>query len=85
MYSQTSQSGTKSGYGLMWWVTANGDHGLPVGSYTASGSRDQRLTIIPSIDTVVVHLMDTNQRGGPRIGTSKYNQLVSKIMAARIP
>ncbi len=83
MYSETNQSGTKSGYGLMWWVTADGNHGLPVKSYTASGSRGQRLTIIPSIETIVVHLMDTNRRGGPRIGTRKYNQLISKILSAR--
>ncbi len=85
VHSLASQSGTKSGYGLMWWVTAEGDHGLPVGSYTASGSGGQRLTVIPSIDTIIVHLMNTNQRGGPRIGTSTYNKLVSTIIAARLP
>jgi CubicO group peptidase (beta-lactamase class C family) len=81
--SRTDQSGSKSGYGLMWWVTATADDGLPPGSYTASGSGGQRLTILPGIDTVVVHLMDTDLDGGPRIGTSTYNELLRRLLAAR--
>lgn len=84
-YSQTDQSGTKSGYGLMWWVTADGDHGLPAGSYTASGSGGQRLTVLPSIETIVVHLADTDRQIRPKIGTSIYNGLIRRILAARIP
>ncbi|HEX9884958.1 MAG TPA: serine hydrolase [Longimicrobiales bacterium] len=82
-HSRTGQSGTKSGYGLMWWVTATGEGGLPEGSFTASGAGGQRLTVIPSARIVVVHLMDTDLEGGPRIGTSTYDELLRRIMAAR--
>jgi CubicO group peptidase (beta-lactamase class C family) len=84
-HSTTGQSGTKSGYGLMWWVTVDGEHGLPPGSFTASGAGGQRLTVIPSEQTVVVHLMDTNREGGPRIGTSTYDELLRRLMSARNP
>lgn len=79
--SPAGQKGTKSGYGMMWWVTADGPHGLPVGSFTASGTGGQRLTIIPDSKTVVVHLMNTDEPG-PRIGTSTWNELLRRVLAA---
>jgi CubicO group peptidase (beta-lactamase class C family) len=83
VHSRTGEAGTKSGYGLMWWVTADAADGLPAGSYTASGSGGQRLTILPHINTVIVHLMDTDEREGPRIGTRAYNELLRRLLAAR--
>lgn len=83
VHSETDERGTKSGYGLMWWVTAPGSHGLPEGSFTASGAGGQRLTVIPSLRTVVVHLMDTDAPDGPRIATSTYNELLRVLLAAR--
>ncbi len=85
VHSHTGDSGTKSGYGLMWWVVATDRAGLPQGSFTASGSGGQRLTVIPQLQTVVVHLMDTDVEGGPRIGTSTYDALLRRLMEARVP
>jgi len=84
VHSRATQSGSKSGYGLMWWVTASADDGLPPGSFTASGSGGQRMTILPDIDTVVVHLMDTDLDNGPSIGTSTYNELLRRLLSARV-
>jgi len=84
-HSTTGQPGSKGGYGLMWWVTADGPGGLPDGSFTASGSGGQRLTILPGLRTVVVHLMDTDRQVGPRIGTSTWDELLRRLMAARTP
>ena len=44
-YSRAESSVTKSGYGLMWWIATRSEHGIPVGSYTASGTGGQRLTV----------------------------------------
>jgi CubicO group peptidase (beta-lactamase class C family) len=83
----TGRLGTKSGYGYMWWVTAPGgvlpDARLPVGSFTASGSGGQRLTVIPTLDTVVVHLMNTDREGAPRVGTDDWNEFLEMLLAAR--
>lgn len=85
IHSYTDESGTKSGYGLMWWVVATGRAQIPAGSFTASGSGGQRLTVIPEFQTVVVHLMDTDAEGGSRIGTSTYDALLRRLMQARVP
>lgn len=86
-WSLTGQKGTKGGFGLMWWVTAetspDDEALLPERVYTASGSGGQRLTIFPEIETVVVHRMNTDIRGGPRIGSSTYDRFLTQIMRAR--
>ncbi|HWI18697.1 MAG TPA: serine hydrolase [Vicinamibacterales bacterium] len=88
-YSTTGAQGSlasKSGYGYMWWVQVNAEAHpelrLPNGSFTASGSGGQRLTVIPQIDTVVVNLMNTDEPG-PRIGSSEWDALLADLLAAR--
>lgn len=62
-----------SGYGYMWWVTADvpsGSSGAMLeGSYTAMGSGGQRMTILPAIDTVILARADTKPGG---IGASAF-------------
>jgi CubicO group peptidase (beta-lactamase class C family) len=88
-YSSTGDQGsvaTKSGYGYMWWVQNNAaarpDLGIPDGAFTASGNGGQRLTVFPGIETLVVNLMNTDEPG-PRIGSSQWDALLGKVMAAR--
>lgn len=75
-HSVTGRSGTKSGYGMLWWVSESG-------AYTASGTGGQRLTVLPSIRTVVVHRADTDDPDGPRIGSSAYDRFLARILEAR--
>jgi CubicO group peptidase (beta-lactamase class C family) len=89
-YSTTGDQGspaTKSGYGLMWWVQTNArahpELGIPDGSFTASGNGGQRLTVIPQIRTIVVNLMNTDEPG-PRIGSTEWDALLGKVLAARL-
>ena len=81
-YSTAEPSTTKNGYGLMWWVTTRSEHGIPVGTYTASETGGQRLTVIPELDTVVVNLMDTDV-DGPRLGSTDWDRLLGVILQAR--
>jgi CubicO group peptidase (beta-lactamase class C family) len=88
-YSSTGALGsraTKSGYGFMWWVQANArehpDLGIPDGAFTASGNGGQRLTVVPSIETVVVNLMNTDVEG-PRIGSDAWDRIMAAVIAAR--
>ena len=52
------------------------------GSFTASGTGGQRLTVIPGIRTIVVNLMNTDEPG-PRIGSTEWDNLIDKVMSAR--
>lgn len=87
-FTATGDRGTKSGYGYMWWVTTNDDQfpemGIKNGTYTASGNGGQRLTVLPHLGAVVVHLMNTYRINGPRIGTTQYDPLLKQIIEARI-
>jgi CubicO group peptidase (beta-lactamase class C family) len=90
-YSSTGTLGsraTKSGYGFMWWIQTNASNhpelAIPDGAFTASGSGGQRLTVLPSIETVVVNLMNTDVPG-PRIGSDGWDALLGAVMAARRP
>ncbi len=86
-FTVTGFSGTGSGYGYMWWVTTNDDQfpelGIKNGTYTAIGNGGQRLTVLPHLNTVVVHLMNTYRIDGPTIGTSQYDPLLAQIIEAR--
>ncbi len=85
-HSLTGKKGTKSGYGYMFWVAAADEpaaRGIPRGTITGSGTGGQRVVVLPSIDTVVVHLMDTDLRGGPRVGSSQFDGLLRTILRAR--
>ncbi len=88
VHSITGNQGTKSGYGLMWWAVATWDDLLkdsPLkGAYTASGTGGHRLTVIPEIDTVVVHRVDTDERQAPRIGSSRYDRFLMSVVHARL-
>jgi CubicO group peptidase (beta-lactamase class C family) len=88
-YSTTGTEGSpasKSGYGYMWWIQVNArahpELRLPDGSFTASGNGGQRLTVIPSIDTIVVNLMNTDVPG-PRIDSTEWDALLADALAAR--
>jgi CubicO group peptidase (beta-lactamase class C family) len=88
-YSATGDMGslaTKSGYGFMWWIQANmhghPELGIPDGTFTASGNGGQRLTVIPSIETVIVNLMNTDVPG-PRIDSNQWDKIVANVLSAR--
>jgi CubicO group peptidase (beta-lactamase class C family) len=82
-HSNAETSVTKSGYGMLWWVAIRSDRGIPIGAYTASGNGGQRLTVFPSLDTVVVNLMNTDVQG-PRLSSSGWDRLLEPILQARI-
>ncbi len=88
-YSVTGRKGTKGGYGMMWWVVMGSENRresfLESGAYTASGLGGHRLTILPKINTVVVHRTDTDDPNAPRIGSSTYDRFLRRVLQARTP
>lgn len=87
-YSPSGDQGSHSGYGFMWWIQTNAaahpELRLPNGSFTASGLGGQLMTVIPQIETVIVNLMNTDQPG-PRIWGDQWDQIISIVLAARLP
>ena len=59
-----SDAGSAGGYGYMWWVAVGGKH-LPLvklrdGSYSARGYNGHFIVVIPDMDLVVVHRVNTD-------------------------
>ena len=82
-YSSTGSSG---GYGYMWWVAADVKHfpnvTLPAGSYSARGYRGQYLVVMPSLNLVVCHRVNSFQ-SGTAVSKGDFGRLLSLILAAR--
>jgi CubicO group peptidase (beta-lactamase class C family) len=84
-YSAAESSITNSGYGYLWRIATRSERGIPAGAFTASGAGGQRMTAFPSLDTVVVNLMDTELEDGPRLNSAGWDRLLETILQARIP
>lgn len=81
---------SSDGYGYMWWVSRNyNKYGhfpnvkIPEGSYSARGAGGHVLLIIPEMDMVIVHRVDTDKQGN-RVPSSAFGLLVDGIFKAKI-
>lgn len=81
-----SDTGRASGgYGYLWWTTIDGRHlpgiRMPNDAYAARGARGHYIQVIPSMDLVVVHRVDTDTRG-TRVTATQFGELMHRILAA---
>jgi CubicO group peptidase (beta-lactamase class C family) len=80
-----SEAGHRGAYGYMWWVSRAGimlpQVRVPPGTYGAAGVRGHYLTVLPALDAVVVHRVDTD-RAGTAVSGSRYGRLISLLLAA---
>jgi CubicO group peptidase (beta-lactamase class C family) len=71
----------------MWWVAVEGKHlpgmQLPEGAYSARGHRGHYILVIPSEKLVVVHRVNTDERG-PQVNPEQFGRLVQLIREARL-
>lgn len=81
-----SKAGSSGGYGYMWWVSVDGRHypkvSLPDGSFSARGFRGQHLLVVPEWDLIVVHRVNSFQRG-TSVSKADFGRLLGMILAAR--
>jgi CubicO group peptidase (beta-lactamase class C family) len=74
------------GYGYMWWVAAGGKSlpgvTLPDGSFWAWGTRGHYLVVIPALDVVVVHRVNSDVPGRDVSG-KELGRLLRLILDAR--
>jgi CubicO group peptidase (beta-lactamase class C family) len=81
-----SEAGNSGGYGYMWWVAANGRHvpgaRLPEGSYSARGAGGHYILVVPPLDLVIVHRVNTDI-AGHAVSDVEFGKLVQLILDAR--
>ncbi|MBP2459810.1 MULTISPECIES: serine hydrolase domain-containing protein [unclassified Rhizobium] len=81
-----SHAGTHGGYGYMWWLEREGvflpSVVTPRGSYAAMGAGGHYCIVIPALDMVVVHRVDTEIQGREvtRFGMGKLLRLLLAAM-----
>jgi CubicO group peptidase (beta-lactamase class C family) len=80
-----SDAGTGGAYGYMWWVARDGilfpGVIVPRGTYAALGAGGHKVIVLPALDAVVVHRVDTDQRG-KEVTNLKFGRLLRMILAA---
>ncbi|MGH7836164.1 MAG: serine hydrolase domain-containing protein [Candidatus Binatia bacterium] len=81
-----SDAGNSGGYGYMWWIAKDGKHlptvRLPEDSYSARGSGGQYILVVPSLDLVIVHRVNTDIRGR-QVTARQFGQLVRRVLEAK--
>lgn len=81
-----SDAGPKGGYGYLWWIAQEGKHfggdiQAPEGLYTARGKGGQVIAVIPDMDFVLVHRVNTFKRGNS-VSYHDVGQLLIKVLDA---
>jgi len=79
-----SDLGILGGYGLCWWVATNGEH-FPFFSasdqtFSARGTGQQILLIIPSTNTIIVHLTKVESPNDKIMKVTAFGRLLNLIM-----
>lgn len=83
-----SDAGTSGGYGYLWWIAKSGVHfagaTLPEGGYSARGAGGHYILVIPALDLVIVHRVNTDL-DGQSVSSADFGELVRLILAAHEP
>lgn len=81
-----SDAGSSGGYGYLWWVEVDGKHFSGIenassGMFSARGYRGHMIVVVPEIDLVLVHRVDTFT-GHHRVSYSDIGSLLMRILYA---
>ena len=80
-----SDAGLAGSYGYMWWVGRDGIHfpnaRVPEGTYSARGAGGHYIVVLPKLDAVVVHRVDTDIPGNT-VSSGRFGMLLRRILAA---
>ncbi len=84
--TRASSATGAGGYGYMWWVERE-ERGLPgiwlpPGTYWAWGTRGHYLVVIPAMDVVIVHRVNTDVPG-KEVSHKEFGRLLRLILDAR--
>ncbi len=78
-----SNLGILGGYGYCWWVADHDMHlpfvNLPEGTYSARGTGEQNLVVIPKWNTIVMHMTEVNSPDDPMMKVTNFGRLMRTI------
>ncbi len=81
-----SHAGARGAYGYMWWLERDGVFApgcvTPRGSYAAQGAGGHYCLVMPALDMVVIHRVDTDIKGRA-ISKHGFGRLLKAILEAR--
>lgn len=73
------------GYGYMWWIAVDGVHfpgvDVPEGTYSARGIQGHFVVVIPSLDAVIVHRVNTTT-AFDHVTDDEFGHLLSLVLGA---
>jgi CubicO group peptidase (beta-lactamase class C family) len=75
------------GYGYLWWVDIDGSifgNRFPGKAFAAHGNYGQRVLVVPALDLVIVHQIDTRNSPRPEFSDRQFGELLQRLMAARV-
>lgn len=83
-----SDNGIIGGYGYCWWSAVNGMHypfvNIPDGSYSARGTGEQTLLIIPKWNMVVIHLTEVTSPNDDIMHVTDFGKLLGVILEQKL-
>ena len=84
-----SSAWSGSGFGYMWWVAVDGnilpDAKLPDGTYAALGSGGHCVIVLPALDTVIVHRINTDiPEARVNVSRAQLAPMLQAILDARL-
>lgn len=82
----TTNGQVHAGYGYLWWTDWEGTNlenvTLPPGTFSARGAGGHYVLVVPALDLVIVHRVDTDQKDGPRVERAQFGTLVKLLLEA---
>ena len=81
-----SDLGMFGGYGYSWWSAMHGEHlprlRLPDGTYSARGTGEQLLLVLPPLDVVLVHVTRVDSPDQEMMHVSDTAKLLQRVFSA---
>jgi len=75
-----------AGYGYLWWTSWEGQQfenvKLPDGSFSARGHGGHVILVAPSLDLVVVHRVNADEKGGKNVEYSQFGSIMNLVLEA---
>ncbi|OJJ14495.1 hypothetical protein BKI52_42715 [marine bacterium AO1-C] len=79
-----SELGILGGYGLCWWVASRGEHypfvKFPDRSFSARGTGEQSLVVVPARNMVIVHLTEVNSPKDKMMHVVTFGRMLKLVM-----
>src|SRR5258708_32578190 len=85
-YSRTNYDDALSGYGYLWWIAKENNAGaakpVPPDAFTAAGAGGHYMTVIPSLQMVVIVHVDDDKVESPIHNPPDYCKFLLDVLGA---